>query len=84
MSEIDELRGKTEALMGSVMDLSDAAEVVAMSALIEDYFFVNDEEILIEEDVDLALIPSFCITGPSVFKFELAVNPIDEVDDVFV
>ena len=55
-----------------------------MSALIEDYFFVNDEEILIEEDVDLALIPSFCITGPSVFKFELAVNPTEDVDDIVV
>ena len=32
----------------------------------------------------MALIPLFCITGPSVFKFELAVNPRDEVENFTV
>ena len=67
--------------MGDVTELSNAAEEVAMSALIEDYFFVNDEEILIEEREDTNLIPAFCITGPSVFKFELALNLVDNVTE---
>ena len=32
---------------------------------------------------EVALIPAFCITGPSVFKFELAVNPEEEIDETF-
>ena len=55
-----------------------------MSALIEDYFFVNQAEIVVEDMSEVALIPAFCITGPSVFKFELAANPADEVDDFIV
>ena len=43
--------------------------------LIEDYFFVNDELILVSPTMEKTLIGPFCITGPSVFKFELAVNP---------
>ena len=70
--------------MGTVMGLSDAAETAAMSALIEDYFFVNDDVIEIPTTTEVALIPAFCITGPSVFKFELAANPADEVDDFIV
>ena len=34
-----------------------AAEEAAMSALIEDYFFVNDSEISIPEAMEVALIP---------------------------
>ena len=33
---------------------------------------------------EVALIPAFCITGPSVFKFELATSFVDGVDDVVV
>ena len=52
-----------------------------MSALIEDYFFVNQAEIVVEDMSEVALIPAFCITGPSVFKFELAVNLEEEIDE---
>ena len=65
--------------MGTIEGLSEAAEEAAMSAVIEDYFFVNEEEIEIAAMTEVALIPEFCITGPSVFKFELAVNPFNEV-----
>ena len=55
-----------------------------MSALIEDYFFVNQAEIVVEDMSEVALIPAFCITGPSVFKFELAVNLVKDVEDIVV
>ena len=43
--------------MGAVMDLETAAEEAATSALIEDYFFVNDSEISIAAMTQVALIP---------------------------
>ena len=58
--------------------------MAATSALIEDYFFVNDELITIPGFADVPLIPSFCITGPSVFKFELAANPNEEVEELII
>lgn len=47
------------------------------AALIEDFFFVNTEELVvpIASQPDLNLIDPFCITGPSVFEFVLAVSP---------
>ena len=47
------------------------------AALIEDFFFVNTDELTvpIATGDDLNLIDPFCITGPSVFEFVLAVSP---------
>lgn len=58
--------------------------MVAAAALVEDWFFVNENTIEIPEDIEAQLIPAFCVTGPGVFKFELAVNPSDSVDDFLV
>ena len=44
--------------------------------MIEDYFFVNTDTVFnIPPLVDHVLVDSFCISGPGVFKFELALNP---------
>ena len=41
---------------------------------------MNDAEITVAPFEEVPLIPAFCIAGPSVFKFELAVTPRDNVD----
>ena len=47
------------------------------AGLIEDFFFVNTEQLTvpIANEPGLNLIDPFCITGPSVFEFVLAVSP---------
>ena len=47
------------------------------AALIEDFFFVNTDQIVvpISSSPDLDLIDPFCITGPSFFEFVLTASP---------
>ena len=84
MGEVAEIHAKNNDLMGAVEELSADAADAAMAALIEDYFFVNQEEIPIAEMTEVILVPEFCVTGPSVFKFELAVNLVKDVEDIVV
>lgn len=84
MSDISALTTTNTNLMNAVMDLQDAADVAAAAALVEDWFFVNENTISIPADIEAQLIPAFCVSGPGVFKFELAVSANDAVDDFVV
>ena len=72
MDEVEDLKVANGMLMDQVEMLTMAAEAAAEAALIEDYFFVNDDQpMLIPADMD-AMAAAFCIEGPSVFEFELS------------
>ena len=61
--------------MNTVDALMDAQENADRAALIEDYFFTNDIILNIDTtDQDFMLVTPFCVTGPSVLKFELSAN----------
>lgn len=62
-------------LMVDVGDLEDEVTAVAASALIEDYFEVNDSTIeILNFSPDKSLVDPFCVTEPGVFIFQLSVN----------
>ena len=53
------------------------------AALIEDFFSVNTEEIVVSpSSAPTNLIDPFCITGPSVFEFDLATS-VSLLESVF-
>ena len=61
-------------------------DAAAASALIEDFFIVNDEQILLGEGPSVRtsiLIDEFCVDGPGVFMFELNVNYMKSNQDQF-
>ena len=62
-----------DALAADVEALVLAAEAAAGSALIEDYFFVSDEDMIVGLNSD-ELVGPFCVDGPGVFKFELSLT----------
>ena len=49
--------------------LKAAREENAKKALIEDYFFINKEQIFAEDSEVKVIGGPFCIDGPSVFEF---------------
>ena len=61
------------ALSNDVDALVMAAEDAAAAALIEDYFFVSDEGLIVGLNSD-ELVGPFCVDGPGVFKFELSLT----------
>ena len=63
-----------ELLEQEVTTLKLAAETRAKTALIEDYFFVNEEELQIMSDTGFILVNPFCIEGPGVIDFNLAAS----------
>lgn len=48
------------------------AQEAAAAALIEDFFAVNEDVIVIPRADPPLLIEPFCVEGDSVFKFELS------------
>ena len=74
MTVVDTLAADNVQLMNDIEDLMQAQDDVDASALLEDYFVVNDGAIDIPAATDFALVDGFCIAGPSVFKFELSAN----------
>ena len=62
-------------LMMDVGDLEQEVTVVAASALIEDYFEVNDVTLSFPQGTsDTSLVGPFCVSEPGVFIFQLSVN----------
>lgn len=68
----------------AIDDITRDAEAALNSALIEDYFTVNDSQIDIFADLNPYIIDAFCIAAPSILKFELAYSLDDSVPDNFV
>ena len=68
------LAASVELLEQEVTTLKLAAETRAKTALIEDYFFVNEEELQIMSDTGFILVNPFCIEGPGVIDFNLAAS----------
>ena len=66
--------------------LLDAEDAAMGAALIQDYFFVNDEITGITEvNTATVLVGPFCVEGPSVLKFELSATTGSMVaDDIVV
>lgn len=62
-----------EALSNNVDALVMAAEDAAAAALIEDYFTVSDEGMVVGSTDDILVAP-FCVDGPGIFKFELSLT----------
>lgn len=61
------------ALSNNVDALVMAADDAAAAALIEDYFTVSDEGMVVGETSNL-LVGPFCVDGPGIFKFELSLT----------
>ena len=74
MTVVDTLAADNVQLMNDIEDLMQAQDEVDASALIEDYFNVNDGAIAVPAATNFALVDGFCIAGPSVFKFELSAS----------
>ena len=68
------LASSVEVLEQEVTALKLAAENRAKTGLVEDYFTVNEEEILFEGGVTYDLAEPFCIQGPGVIDFSLAAS----------
>ena len=94
-SELDTLATANAALSTTVADLSqtnvtlieqvdaiaEAQQTAAEAALIEDYFFTNDDETInVAVNTDFMLVEPFCIEGSTTFKFELSANVQDNPD----
>ena len=62
------------SVMMTIDDIARDAEAAKNSALIEDYFTVNDSQINIRSENNLYTIDAFCIAATSVLEFELAFN----------
>ena len=73
---VDTNEGDIDELEGDVGALETAVDPLVAAALIEDYFFVNEEDtdMFPRNSEDELLVPPFCITEPGVLIFNLAVN----------
>ena len=74
------LAASVETLEQEVVALKLAAETRAKTAMVEDYFVVNEAEIQIAEDTGFALVDPFCLQGPGVIDFSLAASFAQDVD----
>ena len=61
------------ALSNNVDALVMAAEDAAAAALIEDYFTVSDQTMVVGDTSDI-LVGPFCVDGPGILKFELSLT----------
>ena len=43
-------------------------------ALIEDYFFVNSDQVRVDGEAAVEIVSEFCVEGPSVIEFNLAAS----------
>lgn len=68
------LAASVETLEQEVVALKLAAETRAKTAMVEDYFVVNEAEIQIAEDTGFSLVDPFCLQGPGVIDFSLAAS----------
>ena len=75
------LENKTTQNMMAIMNaetdfgiLEGKVETLENAALIEDYFEVNSEPLIVPEQMFYDLVPAFCIEGSTVLDFRLAVN----------
>ena len=66
----DTLVDDNMTLVSDIDALVEAAAKAQGTALIEDFFFTNDEPMLVGED-DNILVPPFCIDETGILKFEL-------------
>ena len=80
-SRIDDLETKTAANMMDLMDLGSMVDMIDSSvmtledaALIEDYFFVNPDNMMIPSQAEEVLVDPFCVEGDTVFDFRLALT----------
>ena len=69
-----DLNDKVKALMDEIESLKAAAATEASAALIEDYFNVNQEEVIIGAATNFTLVDPFCIEGPSVLDFTFSAS----------
>lgn len=75
---------ETELLKEQLAALTEKLNSLSSSAVKEDYFYTNAEEIEIQAGEINQLLGPFCISGPGVFDFNLVATFEDETDQVMV